>query len=70
MPVASRFLLTAAGIGMLYKRNASVSAAEMDCHGAIGVSSSMAAAGLAAVLGVPPQQIENATESAMAHFSA
>ncbi|WP_028310559.1 L-serine ammonia-lyase [Derxia gummosa] len=62
-----RFLLTAAGIGMLYKKNASISAAEMGCQGEIGVSSSMAAAGLAAVLGGTNQQIENAAEIAMEH---
>ncbi len=62
-----RFLLTAAGIGMLYKRNASISAAEMGCQGEIGVSCSMAAAGLAAVLGGTNQQIENAAEIAMEH---
>lgn len=68
MEIISRFLLTAAGIGMLYKRNASVSAAEMGCQGEIGVSSSMAAAGMAAVLGGTPQQVENAAEIAMEHF--
>nr|WP_314624049.1 L-serine ammonia-lyase [uncultured Noviherbaspirillum sp.] len=68
MEMVHRFLLTAAGIGMLYKRNASVSAAEMGCQGEIGVSSSMAAAGLAAVLGGTPQQVGNAAEIAMEHF--
>jgi L-serine dehydratase len=63
-----RFLLTAAGIGMLYKRNASISAAEMGCQGEIGVSASMAAAGLAAVLGGSNLQVENAAEIAMEHF--
>jgi len=63
-----RFLLAAAGIGMLYKRNASISAAEMGCQGEIGVSASMAAAGLAAVLGGTNQQVENAAEIAMEHF--
>ncbi len=63
-----RFLLTAAGIGMLYKRNASISAAEMGCQGEIGVSASMAAAGLAAVMGGTCEQIENAAEIAMEHF--
>lgn len=62
------FLMTAAGIGMLYKRNASISAAEMGCQGEIGVSASMAAAGLAAVLGGTPEQVENAAEIAMEHF--
>jgi L-serine dehydratase len=63
-----RFLLTAAGIGMLYKRNASISAAEMGCQGEIGVSASMAAAGLVAVLGGSNEQVENAAEIAMEHF--
>ena len=62
-----KFLLTAAGIGMLYKKNASISAAEMGCQGEIGVSCSMAAGGLAAVLGANNAQIENAAEIAMEH---
>jgi L-serine dehydratase len=53
---------------MLYKRNASISAAEMGCQGEIGVSASMAAAGLAAVMGGTPEQVENAAEIAMEHF--
>jgi L-serine dehydratase len=61
------FLLTAAGVGMLYKKNASISAAEMGCQGEIGVSCSMAAAGLAAVLGATNAQIENAAEIGMEH---
>lgn len=61
------FLLTAAGIGMLYKKNASISAAEMGCQGEIGVSCSMAAAGLAAVMGATAEQIENAAEIGMEH---
>ena len=61
------FLLTAAGIGMLYKKNASISAAEMGCQGEIGVSCSMAAAGLTAVLGGTSEQIENAAEIGMEH---
>lgn len=62
-----KFLLTAAGIGMLYKKNASISAAEMGCQGEIGVSCSMAAAAMAAVLGANNAQIENAAEIAMEH---
>jgi L-serine dehydratase len=62
-----KFLLTAAGIGMLYKKNASISAAEMGCQGEIGVSCSMAAAGLAAVMGGTNEQIENAAEIGMEH---
>jgi L-serine dehydratase len=62
-----KFLLTAAGIGMLYKKNASISAAEMGCQGEIGVSCSMAAAGLASVMGGTNEQIENAAEIGMEH---
>lgn len=61
------FLLTCAAIGWLYKRNASISAAEMGCQGEIGVASSMAAAGMAAVLGANPAQVEHAAEIAMEH---
>jgi L-serine dehydratase len=62
-----RFLLTASAIGSLYKRNASLSAAEVGCQGEVGVASSMAAAGLAEVLGGTNAQIENAAEIAMEH---
>ncbi len=61
------FLLTAAAIGMLYKRNASLSAAEMGCQGEVGVACSMAAAGLAAVMNGTNEQIENAAEIGMEH---
>ena len=61
------FLLTAAAIGMLYKRNASLSAAEMGCQGEVGVACSMAAGGLAAVMGGTNEQIENAAEIGMEH---
>ncbi len=61
------FLLTAAAVGMLYKRNASLSAAEVGCQGEVGVACSMAAAGLAAVLGGTNAQIENAAEIGMEH---
>lgn len=61
------FLLTAAAIGLLYKRNASLSAAEMGCQGEVGVACSMAAAGLAAVMGGSNEQIENAAEIGMEH---
>jgi L-serine dehydratase len=60
-------LLTAAAIGMLYKRNASISAAEVGCQGEVGVACSMAAAGLTAVLGGSVQQIEKAAEMGMEH---
>ena len=61
------FLLTAAGIGMLFKQNASISGAEMGCQGEVGVACSMAAAGLAAVWGGEPWQVERAAEIGMEH---
>jgi L-serine dehydratase len=61
------FLLTTTALLILYKEMASISAAEMGCQGEIGVSSSMAAAGLAAILGGTNEQIENAAEIAMEH---
>ncbi|MDP2677923.1 MAG: L-serine ammonia-lyase [Rhodoferax sp.] len=61
------FLMTAAAIGMLYKLNASISGAEVGCQGEVGVACSMAAAGLAAVMGGSPGQIENAAEIGMEH---
>lgn len=60
-------LLTASAIGFLYKRRASISAAEMGCQGEVGVACSMAAAGLAAALGASNAQIENAAEIGMEH---
>ncbi|MEZ5919943.1 MAG: L-serine ammonia-lyase [Parvularculaceae bacterium] len=62
-----RFLITAAGIGMLYKQRASISGAEMGCQGEVGVACSMAAGGLAAVWGGTPDQIEHAAEIGMEH---
>jgi L-serine dehydratase len=62
-----RFLLTAAAIGMLYKRNASISGAEAGCQGEVGVACSMAAAGLVEFLGGNPKQVENAAEIGMEH---
>jgi L-serine dehydratase len=62
-----RFLLTAGAIGLLYKRNASISGAEMGCQGEVGVACSMAAAGLAAALGASNAQVENAAEIGMEH---
>jgi L-serine dehydratase len=61
------FLLTAAAIGMLFKRNASISGAEVGCQGEVGVACSMAAAGLAAALGGTNDQIENAAEIGIEH---
>jgi L-serine dehydratase len=62
-----RFLLVAGAIGMLYKRNASISGAEMGCQGEVGVACSMAAAGLVAALHGTNEQIENAAEIGMEH---
>jgi L-serine dehydratase len=60
-------LATAAAIGMLYKKNASISAAEVGCQGEIGVACSMAAGGLAQALGGSNEQVENAAEIGMEH---
>jgi len=62
-----RFLLAAAAMGMLYKRNASISGAEMGCQGEVGVACSMAAAGLVAALQGTNEQVENAAEIGMEH---
>ncbi|KAJ3248322.1 hypothetical protein HDU77_008144 [Chytriomyces hyalinus] len=61
------FLFTAAAIGMLYKRGASISAAEMGCQGEVGVACSMAAAAFTAVMGGTVEQVENAAEIGMEH---
>jgi len=63
----ARFLLAAAAIGVLYKENASISGAEVGCQGEVGSACSMAAGGLAQVLGGTPRQVENAAEIAMEH---
>ena len=62
-----RFLLTAAAIGLLFKKNASISGAEVGCQGEVGVACSMAAGALADVLGGTPEQVENAAEIGMEH---
>ena len=61
------FVLTAAAIGGLVKFNASISGAECGCQAEVGSASAMAAAGLAAVLGGTPEQVENAAEIALEH---
>ncbi|WP_417270252.1 L-serine ammonia-lyase [Celeribacter sp.] len=61
------FLLTAAAIGGLIKHNASISGAECGCQAEVGSASAMAAAGLCAVLGGSPAQVENAAEIALEH---
>ncbi|MFY9209698.1 MAG: L-serine ammonia-lyase [Aestuariivita sp.] len=72
VPGASRahvedFLLTAAAIGGLVKYNASISGAEAGCQAEVGSAAAMAAAGLCAVLGGTPEQVENAAEIALEH---
>jgi L-serine dehydratase len=62
-----RFLLVGGAIGMLYKKNASISGAEMGCQGEVGVACSMAAGGLVAALNGTNLQIENAAEIGMEH---
>ncbi|SNR66281.1 L-serine dehydratase [Haloechinothrix alba] len=62
-----RFLLTAGGIGMLFKQNASISGADVGCQGEVGSACSMAAAGLTEVLGGTPAQVEYAAEIALEH---
>jgi L-serine dehydratase len=61
------FLLTAAAVGGIIKHNASISGAEVGCQGEVGSASAMAAAGLAAVMGGTPEQVENAAEIALEH---
>jgi L-serine dehydratase len=61
------YMLVAAGIGALIKKNASISGAEVGCQGEVGSAASMAAGGLAAALGATNEQIENAAEIAMEH---
>ncbi|KAI1375414.1 serine dehydratase alpha chain-domain-containing protein [Hypoxylon crocopeplum] len=61
------FLLTAAAIGMLYKRGATISAAEGGCMAEVGVACSMAAGAFAAVMGASPETIEQAAEIGIEH---
>lgn len=62
-----KFLLAAGAIGYLFKRNASISGAEVGCQGEVGSACSMAAAGLCEVLGGSPEQVENAAEIGIEH---
>ncbi|MBE2249569.1 MAG: L-serine ammonia-lyase, partial [Myxococcus sp.] len=64
---AVRFLLTATAIAALYKKNASISGAEVGCQGEVGVACSMAAGALVEVMGGTPAQVENAAEIGMEH---
>jgi L-serine dehydratase len=62
-----QYFLTAAAIGILYKKNASLSGAEVGCQGEVGVACSMAAGALAELLGASPAIVENAAEIGMEH---
>lgn len=61
------FLLTAGAIGGLIKHRGSISGAEVGCQGEIGSASAMAAAGLCAIRGGTPRQVEHAAEMALEH---
>ncbi|MGV6859166.1 MAG: L-serine ammonia-lyase [bacterium] len=61
------FLLTASAIGGLIKHRSSISGAEVGCQGEVGSAAAMAAAGLCAVRGGTPEQVENAAEIALEH---
>ncbi len=61
------YMLTASAIGGLCKHNASISGAECGCQAEVGSAAAMAAAGLCAVLGGTPEQVENAAEIALEH---
>ena len=65
--IATRYLLTAAAIGILYKKNASISGAEVGCQGEVGVACSMAAGALTEILGGSVDAVENAAEIGMEH---
>lgn len=62
-----QFLLTAAEIGSIFKKGATLSAAMGGCQAEIGVSSAMAAAGLTECMGGTQRQVMMAAEIAMEH---
>ncbi|MGL5585136.1 MAG: L-serine ammonia-lyase, iron-sulfur-dependent, subunit alpha, partial [Plesiomonas sp.] len=62
-----RYFFASGVIGALYKMNASISGAEVGCQGEVGVACSMAAAGLAELLGGSPEQVCIAAEIGMEH---
>ncbi|MEO7394781.1 MAG: L-serine ammonia-lyase [Chitinophagaceae bacterium] len=62
-----QFLLTAGEIGSIFKKGATLSAAMGGCQAEIGVSSAMAAAGLAECMGGSQKQVMMAAEIAMEH---
>ena len=63
----STYLLTAAVIGILAKERAVISGAAGGCQAEVGTATSMAAAGLCAVLGGSPEQVETAATVALEH---
>lgn len=65
--IVTRYLLTAAAIGILYKKNASISGAEVGCQGEVGVACSMAAGALTEIIGGSVDAVENAAEIGMEH---
>ncbi|CAO96571.1 L-serine ammonia-lyase [Erwinia tasmaniensis] len=65
--IFTRYFMAAGAIGILYKMNASISGAEVGCQGEVGVACSMAAAGLAELLGASPEQVCVAAEIGMEH---
>ena len=65
--IVVRFFMTSGAVGLLYKMNASISGAEVGCQGEVGVACSMAAAGLAELMGGSPDQVCGAAEIAMEH---
>lgn len=65
--IYTRYFLASGAIGILYKMNASISGAEVGCQGEVGVACSMAAAGLAELLGASPEQVCVAAEIGMEH---
>ncbi|WP_160061203.1 L-serine ammonia-lyase [Psychromonas sp. L1A2] len=62
-----RFFLSATAVGLLCKKNASISGAEVGCQGEVGSACAMASAGLAEILGATPEQLENAAEIGLEH---
>jgi L-serine dehydratase len=64
---ASTYLLTAAAVGIMAKEHASISGAAGGCQAEVGTATAMAAAGLCAVMGGTPPQVDEAAEIALEH---
>jgi len=62
-----KFILVSGAIGILCKKNATISGAEGGCQAEIGSACSMAAGGLTAALGGTNYQIENAAVIGLVH---